>query len=66
MFVCIQEKGFTDETKSLLDEYLDDAIIYQGVDCECTGHANFHLRHFYYGIIKTLHTKDAKVKHLKG
>jgi hypothetical protein len=42
--VLFAKEDFTDETKSLLEEFLSDALRYQGKDGIATGHAIFFLQ----------------------
>jgi hypothetical protein len=42
--------NFDEGMKILLENYLFDAIRYQGIDPESAGHANFHLGHFHHNL----------------
>jgi tetratricopeptide (TPR) repeat protein len=52
--ILFEKKNFTDETKNLLTNFLSDAIRYQGVDGQNTGHANFNLGIFHQKITPSL------------
>jgi hypothetical protein len=60
------KNDLTDETKSLLEVHLSNAIRYQGVDGEMTGCANHHLVRFHCNASHKLsNAKIAKIKHLQ-
>jgi hypothetical protein len=59
------KKDFTDETKSLFDDYLSDVIRYQGIDGVTTSFANYNLGRFHHGTVNTLSNNDEKRKHLR-
>lgn len=63
--IILFKKDFTDETKSLLEDYLSDAIRYEGVDGESTALAHSHLALFHSGISDKFSCKDTERKHLQ-
>jgi hypothetical protein len=59
------KEDFTDDKKSLLEDYLNDAVRYEGIDGESTACANFHFGRFHHCIIDTLSCNDKKRNHLQ-
>jgi hypothetical protein len=59
------KKEFSEETKSLLEDYLGDAIRQQGIDGTSTSYANGYLGCFHGEITKILLCNDAKRKCLQ-
>jgi hypothetical protein len=63
--VKIFQGDFSDESKSLLGYFLNDAIQHQGMDGRITGHANEYLGRFHCTIIDTLLSNDAIRDHFQ-
>jgi hypothetical protein len=63
--VRLLKEDFTGETKSLLEDYLSDAIRYETKDGENASLANRHLGQFHSLIVDTLPCNEAKRKHLQ-
>jgi hypothetical protein len=59
------KNDFTDETKSLLEDFLSDAIRCQGKDSEVAGRALHNLGRFHGGISNSLSCNDEIRKHLR-
>jgi hypothetical protein len=51
---------FTDQTNNLLEDYLSNAVRYEGVDAESNGHDLHHLGHFNYLISEIVSCNDEK------
>jgi hypothetical protein len=63
--IRLLKKDYGDGTKSLLEDYLADAIRDQGIDGKLTSTANELLGYFYHEKAGTLHSNDAMRKHLQ-
>jgi hypothetical protein len=61
--VLSTKKDFSDETKRLLEDYLNYAIRFQGLDSESASFAQRHLGRFHYNFSDTFCSNDAKTKH---
>jgi tetratricopeptide (TPR) repeat protein len=51
-------KNYSDDTRLMLRDYLNDCIKYEGSDCTNTGQAHFHLGSYHYDILTTLSLRE--------
>jgi tetratricopeptide (TPR) repeat protein len=63
--IRFKKKDYGEGAKSLLEDYLAHAIRDQGIDGEHTADIHDDLGHFYYQIVDTLSSSDAKRTHLQ-
>jgi tetratricopeptide (TPR) repeat protein len=62
--VIFLKGDFTNETKSVLEDFLSDAIRHEGVDGKSTGCGNGHLGLFYFNLAVTISVDNTKRRHL--
>jgi hypothetical protein len=63
--IMTMKKDFTNEIRSILEDFLSDVIRYQGVDCVGTAYAKSHLGHFHYLISDMSFCADEKRNYLQ-
>jgi hypothetical protein len=63
--ILIMKKDFTDEKKSLYEEFLSDGIRCHGIDGLSTVFANLRIGVFHYLIVNTLDCSETKIEHLR-